>query len=239
MATHRPGSGERGIALLVTLVAISLVSVIGMALVFSSSIDRLAASNHDEAVELLNLADAALELVSRDLAQIADWSSVLDGTERSPLVDGPSSAVRYPWPGLAVDLPRLTGELTCGNAACSGASRQAVTIERPWGANNPVWQPFLHLRLALPTPSRAHEAYVVVWLGDDGSEADGDPWRDGGGPDAEGRYILRARAEAFGRGGARRAIEAELARICTSDGSTDTCLPGVGVHGWRLVSSAP
>lgn len=238
MTGRHAGPGDRGIALLVTLVAMSLVSVIAMALALTTAVDRLAATNHDEAVELLNLAEAALELASRDLASVADWNGVLDGTHRSTLVDGPPDTARRPWPGLLVDLPRLTSMLTCGSASpCSDPARQIVTLERPWGANNAAWRPFLHARLDLPTPLRPHTAYVVVWVGDDGSEADGDPLLDGGGPAEEGRYTLRARAEAFGPGGARRAIEAEIARVCTDDGTS--CLPGVRFLAWRVVGGVP
>lgn len=238
MATSR--DREDGVALLITLMALSLVSVIAMALVLSSSIDTLASTNHAEAVELVNLAEAGLELATRDLAAIADWDAVLNGTLRSPRATGTPDAAAHPWPDTTVDLPRLTNQLTCGSAApCTDGARGVITIERPWGLNNAAWRPFLHAILALPTPLRPHEAYVVVWVGDDASENDGDPRRDGGGPAGEGRYILRARAEAFGRGGVRRAIEADLARRCTGVGVDEVCLPGVRVLGWRLVSSEP
>jgi hypothetical protein len=232
--------GERGVAVLVTLVALGLVSVVGMAIVLSSSIDRLAAANHAEAAELLNLVEAGLELAARDLSSVGDWDQVLNGSVRSPRAEGSPDGVVYPWPGIAIDLPRLTNLLICGSASsCSDAARRAVALERPWGANNPVWRPFLHLRLSLPSPSRNHEAYVVVWIGDDGSERDGDPVRDGGGPASEGRYILKARAEGFARSGGRRAIDADVARLCSGEGSEAICLPGVRILAWRVVGGMP
>jgi len=88
-------------------------------------------------------------------------------------------------------------------------------------------------------PREFSPTYVVVWLGDDGGEVDGDSAVDGGGPGAEGRYIIRARAAAFGAGRAYRAIEAELARICTPAGASETCLPGTRVQSWRLVAAVP
>jgi hypothetical protein len=228
------------VALLVTLIAMSLVSVIAMALALASAIDRLAASNHDDAVEALNLAESALELAARDLAAIADWDAVLDGRFQSPRAMGAPDAVVHVSPGLNVDLPRLTSELTCGSSTpCSDASRRVVTVERPWGPNNPYWRPFLYTWLTLDTPLRPQGAYVVVWVGDDGAEHDGEPQRDGGGPAAEGRYILRAHAAAFGRGGVRQAIEADLARICAGAASGAVCLPGVRILSWRVVTNAP
>jgi hypothetical protein len=182
------------------------------------------------------LADAALELAVRDLAAIADWGTVLQGASRSPLADGLPDGVRRPAPGVVVDLTHLTNDLTCGReTGCSDATRRLSTAERPWGANNPWWRAFLYTSLAIDH-GHSTPVYVVVWLGDDGSEVDGNPLEDGGGPAQEGRYILRARAEAFGVGGARRAIEAELARICTA-GDEEAC-SGIRVQSWRLVTAA-
>ena len=139
-----------------------------------------------------------------------------------------------------VDLTGDTNELTCGDrTGCTNAAIQASTADRPWGANNPTWQPFLYGVVVLPTARHPHTAFVVVWLGDDGSETDGDPLTDGGGPGGEGRYILRARAEAFGVQGARRAIEAELARLCQPSAAGGSCLPGIRVQSWRLVGNIP
>ena len=229
-------NSERGVALLIALVAMSVLSMLGVALLLSASVDRLAGTNHEDAVTLANSAESALELAVRDLNRIADWNRVLDGTVQSTLVDGPAGGVRAPRPGLMIDLDALTNDLTCGNQlSCSGGAIQAATAERPWGANNPRWRPFLHSLLRSGTPRRVDTSYVVVWVGDDGSEADGDPLTDGGGPASEGRYKVRARAEAFGPGGSRHAIEAELARSCTADG---TCAPGIRVQSWRAVTSA-
>ncbi len=233
-------AGNRGIALVLTLLAISLFSALGLALALSSSLERLAAANHDEAVSLLNMADAALELAARDLAAIDDWNAVLAGALRSPLVDGLPDGVRLPSPGVVVDLTGLTNDITCGQATpCTDALTRRSTAERPWGSNNPWWRPFLHSSLdGASDPRHTTPTYVVVWLGDDASEVDDDPLADGGGPAQEGRYIVRARAEAFGPRGARRAIEAELARLCTPLETGEYCLPGIRVQSWRLVAAA-
>jgi type II secretory pathway pseudopilin PulG len=226
---------EDGVALLVALMAMSMLSVIGLALALSASTDRLAASNYSEATELANAAESALELAVRDLSSIPDWAGVLTGELQSTLVDGPSGGVRQPLPGVTVDLTARTNELTCGRrASCSDAAVRAAVAERPWGDNNPRWCPFLHAVLQSTTPRRTTAAYVVVWIGDDGAEVDGNPLTDGGGPAGEGRYIVRAHAEAFGPGGGRHAIEAELERSCPA---VDGCLPGVRVQSWRTVTA--
>ena len=231
----------RGAALLAAILAISLFSALGLALALSSSVERLAAANHEDAVSLLNAADAALELAARELAEVADWNAILDGRSRSAIVDGPPEGVRRVSADSVVDLTGLTNDLTCGRpAGCTNADRMAFTLERPWGPNNPWWRPFLYGPLAAAsTPRQARPVYVVVWLGDDGGEVDGNALVDGGGAAGEGRYIVRARAAAFASGRAFRAIEAELARICTPSAAGETCLPGIRVQSWRMVAAVP
>ena len=70
-------------------------------------------------------------------------------------------------------------------------------------------------------------------VGDDGREADGAPESDGGSPTEEGRGVLRVHAAAFGRDGGRRAVEAELVRLCRPPEAGPPCLPGIRVQSWR------
>lgn len=232
---------DRGIALIVTLLAISLFTALGLGLTLSSSSARLADHNHEEAVALLNAAESALELASRDLSAIADWNRVLDGSTRSPAVDGVAGGIRTMPAGGSLDLTRLTNQLTCGSdTMCSDAQRATSTAERPWGADNPQWGLFMHTTLTtLNSPRQRQPTYIIVWMGDDAGETDGDPGVDGGGPGGEGRHVLRARAEAFGADGARRAIEAELARFCRIDGAGEVCSPGTRVRSWRVATAVP
>ena len=231
---------EQGTALIAALLAISLFSALGLALALSSAVDRMAAANHDESAHLLNMADAALELAARDLAGIADWNTVLDGHVRSSMVDGPPSGTRRISADSVIDLSGLTNDLTCGRAAgCTNVTRMATTSDRPWGANNPWWQPFLYGPLpAAVNPRHPAPAFVVVWIGDDAGEVDGNVQSDGG-VAGEGRYIVRARAAAFAAGRAYRAVEAELARVCTMSASTEVCVPGIRVQSWRVVTHVP
>jgi hypothetical protein len=238
-STARPARrDEGGVALLVALMAMSVFTVLAMALALTASVDRLAATNHEHAVELANFAETALELAIRDLGTVPDWDDVLGGVVQSTWSDGPVG-MREPWPGVALDVEALTNTLTCGQPSpCSDGATQAATVERPWGANNARWRPYLHTLLGAATPSRPASAYVIVWLGDDGSEVDGDPLIDGGGPANEGRYIIRAHVGAFGPNGERHAIEAELARTCPVIDGIETCTPGIRVHSWRVVRGA-
>ena len=231
---------ERGIALVVTLLTISFLSALGLGLVLSTSIARMADNNHEDAVMVLNAAESALEVASRDLARIADWNLALSGGARSALVDGPAGS-RVLADGTGIDLTRLTNHLTCGRAtSCSDAQRTASTADRPWGRQNPRWTLFLHAPAPqLTNPRHRSPPYIVVWLGDDASERDDDPSRDGGSAAGEGLHVLRARAEAFGSTGARRAIEAEVVRVCYGVSPDEVCLPGTRLRSWRVAAAAP
>ena len=233
-------SSERGIALVVTLLAIGFMSALGLGLVLSSSIGRMADSNHEDAIALLNAAESALELASRDLGRIVDWNLVLSGAARSSLVDGPPGSRTLP-DGSTIDLTRLTNILTCGRVSgCSDAQRSASSADRPWGPQNPRWGLFLHGPAPyLANPRHRTAPYIVVWLGDDASETDGDPSRDGSSAGAEGRHVLRAHAEAFATNGGRRAIEADLARVCHGASPNEVCIRGVRIRSWRVASALP
>ena len=217
-------ASQRGIVLVIVLLSMTLLSAVGLGLMLSASVSRMSAANHDEAVALLNACESALELAFLDLAA-SDLDDVLSGKLVSRFVDGAPGS-RTIAPGLAIDLMVLTSQLTCGRTtACSTVQIAQNTSERPWGANNPRWQLFLHQPVAPPVlPSPAPPIYAVVWIGDDAREDDDDPIADGAGEAQEGRYILRARAEAFGPRGGRQAIEAEI-------------VAGSGVQSWRAVSA--
>lgn len=232
--------GESGVALIIVLLTMALLVAIASGLILSSTLTRLTAANHDETVLLANASETALELAARDLGMAHDWDALLAGTQTSALVDGPPGR-RVVAPGLAIDLVQLTHRLTCGrDAPCSDAQVRAASLERPWGDNNPRWQLFVHQPLTVrPLPLAPPPVYVVVWLGDDATETDGDPLVDGTGAGQEGRYIVRARAESFGPRGGRHAIDAELARVCRAEGEAEWCAPGIRVQSWRTAGSLP
>jgi hypothetical protein len=69
-------------------------------------------------------------------------------------------------------------------------------------------------------------------VADDPAETDGDPLVDGssGNP---GAGVLVLRAEAFGPGGSRAAVELTLARLDASELAADPRLLGTRVVSWR------
>ena len=114
----------------------------------------------------------------------------------------------------------------------------ANSSERPWGGNNPRWRLFAYgpmqqfTQLARPAP-----CYLAVWIADDGREQDGDPLEDEADALQPGHGIVRLHAEAFGVAGSRRAVEAELSRVCPGGGAAG-CLPGIRVQSWQELRQA-
>ena len=230
----------RGIALVITLLYLSMFSALALGLLLSSSAHRLAASNHHHSVALLNAAESAIALATRELAAIADWSAVLGGSRRSVLSDALDPGIRTLPGGVSIDVVAIGHELSCGRVTpCAAAEVRVNTRDRPWGSNNPRWQPFLYTRLdAVVDLLQSDPVYVVVWIGDDARESDDDPLVDGGAVDGAGRHAVRMRAAAFGVAGARRWIETHVTRVCNLVDGMPTCLPGIHVQSWRIVNAS-
>lgn len=190
--------------LVIALMSLVLLSAIGGSLAIVMNADQRAAGNFAASREALYAADGALQIGAQELSTIADWNALLSSGARSLFVDGPPSGSRQLGDGTAVDLALAT------NAANAEP--------RPWGANNPAWRLFAFGWLG--------RSYVIVWVGDDFAENDGDPSIDGGGLANPGAGILAVRAEAFGVGGSHRVLEATVARDADEG-------PGVRVLSWQ------
>ena len=214
-------------ALIVVLLAMSVMSALGLALMLTTMAERRIADNFERATEAFYAADAGIERAMQDLIPLPSWDGVLSGAMTSTFIDGAPGGIR-PGPGRSpFDLSEATSAVQCGKPACSNADLVAITEERPWGSNNPVWQPYLYgpLDQLLPGQRINSQMYVVVWVADDPSENDGDPRRDGGLPvgcdsalDPEcqgrnlGRGVLLLKAKAFGPDGTQRRIEVTVKR---------------------------
>ncbi|MEW5984470.1 MAG: PilX N-terminal domain-containing pilus assembly protein [Acidobacteriota bacterium] len=216
--TVRIGSlaqGERGSALVVALLSLLLLTGLGLALVLTTTSETLISGNYRDGQEALHAADAVAERVMQDLLTVPDWNDILAGGTTSSFVDGPPSGARTLPDGSSVDLAEVLNVATCGHvASCSDAETRAMTIERPWGANNPRWQLYAFGRLAdlLPTNTIESPLYVVVMVGDDPSETDDDPLHDGNSGANPGSGVLSLRAEAFGPRAVHRVVELTVAR---------------------------
>ena len=200
---------ETGIVLVVVLLAVVLLSALGVTLVLTTSAETRIAAGFRASEQALYAADAGAERALVDLAAVGDWNAVLSGAAMSSFVDGPPGGSRQLAGGSTIDLIQVVNQANCQKAAgCSDADLNAVSEDRPWGANNPRWRLYAYGRFRdlLPAGAADPGQYLVVMMGDDPAELDNNPDNDGasGNP---GAGILFLRAEAFGAGQGHRAVE--------------------------------
>jgi hypothetical protein len=227
-------TSERGVALILAVLITTFLSALGLGLLLAVFMDRLATGNMATSVAMFYAADAGIELAAHELAVATDWNQVLSAAARSSFADGaPGGQRTLPGEG-SIDLTTATNYLNCGMpTTCTAAQMDASSRARPWGVNNPRWQLYAYgwmgnlSQLIRPAP-----CYLVVWVADDGREQDGDPGLDAKLDADPGHGIVRVRAEVFGRAGARRAIEAELSRVCVT-GAGESCVAGIRVQSWH------
>jgi len=213
---------ERGIALVVVLMAMVVMAATGAALVLAAATESRIARNFRNNTEARYAAEAVLARVVDELRGINDWNLLLSGNLRSTFVDGEPGGPRVLADSRTIDIGAILNDLNCRQVSnCSDAAMDAITADRPWGANNPRWQPFAwgYLKRLLPAAIDS-PFYVVVMVADDPSECDDNPLVDGGAlvscPQGvkvnPGAGVMDVRAEAFGPFGAHRVVEVTVAR---------------------------
>jgi Tfp pilus assembly protein PilX len=229
-----PAGSQRGVALIIALLAMVLMTALGMALMLVSETETLIGSNYRDSVEASYVADAGIERVMQDVLSIPDWNTILTSVDNvqagvtSGFIDGTLTPTLPD--GRVINLTSATNMVNCGKAtACSDADMDANAAERQWGKNNPrfrlfAWGPVNDLN---PTPTLNSPFYVAVWIADDGAETDDNPAVDGAAASAAwqatgqdtnpGTGVLTLRAEAFGPGGAHRVIETTIARTDSTE----------------------
>jgi hypothetical protein len=227
LCRRTPLSDERGVALVIALMVSSLLMALAGALLLTTMTERKIAGGFGRDAEARYAAEAAIERVVPDLAAAADWDVALTGAALSSFVDGAPGGIRALPGGGEIDLTEATNAVRCGASACSAADLIASTEQRPWGANNPVWQLYAYGPLDRMLPAGGVESlmYVVVWIADDSAENDGDPLHDGGTPPGcdpdedpvcadsnAGRGLVEVLARGIGPDGTRRSIAATLER---------------------------
>jgi hypothetical protein len=228
---------ENGIALMVALMAMLLMTALGAALLLTTSSETIIAGNFRTRGEGLYAADAALERIVDDLLTVHDWNALLSGAVQSAFIDGAPNGTRTLSDGSTIDLMQAVDMANCRKTTtCSAADMDLLTNERPWGPNNPRWRLYGYGNLSnlTPTASVSSPYYVIVMVGDDPSELDDDATKDGitpcgntipvkgpGNPPAwscnPGTGVIALRAEAFGPRGAHKVIEMTLARTDTTE----------------------
>jgi hypothetical protein len=200
---------ERGTALVLVLLCTSLFLALSGGLVTVMTTETTISATFREGAVVLAAADAAIVRVIADLADAPDINALLSGASTSTFHDGSLSAPRTLPDGTALDLVTSTNIERCGESSCTEAQMDAVTADRPWGLNNARWQVYGSgwLRDMAPSVGDAPHVYVVVWIGDDPLEVDGDPSIDAADVNAAGHDVVLLRAAAFGAYAVRRRIE--------------------------------
>jgi hypothetical protein len=205
-------SNERGSAILMAMLLALLVGAAAAALVAVTTTETLIGASYRHAQEASFGAEAALERAFLDLSHVADWSRVLAAppANLTSSFDDGQAVARAP-DGTDLDLARLTAARQRESDARYGAST--------FGADTPQWRLFAHAapRDLMSAPGLDARLYLVVWVADDESDADGDASVD------SNRRIL-VWAAAIGAGGARKAVEARVGRSSGGD---------LLIDGWR------
>ena len=227
-AAHRLRS-ERGMALIVALLSMLLLTALGMSLMLTTTTETMITGNYRDGVEAMYAADAGIERTMQDLLTVADWNSVLASPDgiKAGVTSGFTSSDMTPTlgDGRELDLVKATNAANCpqvsppSSTPCSDGVMNTTTSERPWGTNNPRWRLYAHGAVEdfVPTGTINSPFYVAVWVADDPSENDGNPTIDGSADTNPGTGVIQLRAEAFGPGGAHRIIETTLARTDSTE----------------------
>lgn len=220
----RGSKGERGVALVVSLFTLLLLTALGMALMMTTMTETKISANYRDGSEAMYAADAGVERVMQDILTVPDWNTILAGVTTSAFIDGAAGGARVLPDGSPLNLTEATNVINCGKtAACSDADLNATTDERPWGANNPRWQLYAYgpMNEMIETGTIDSRMYVVVWVADDPAENDDNPARDGdppvSGSENPGRGVLAMLAHAYGPGGVRRVVEVTIALTDTTE----------------------
>jgi PilX N-terminal len=179
---------EDGVALVVAMMALLLMTALGAALVLTTSSETMIAANYRNSSEALYAADAIVERAMDDLLAASDWNGVWSPSVRSAFVDGPPSGTRRLADGSTIDLAEAVNLANCGHAAACSAS---------------LWRLYAYgpLNEMISTGSIDSPFYVLLMVAADPSDAN----------------VLALRAEAFGPRGAHRTIEVTVTRSSTQE----------------------
>lgn len=199
---------EDGVAITMAVMAVLLISAAGGALLLLSASETMIAAHFRSSV-LAQYGVEAMMVRGIDLvAALDDWAAPIAGSTQSALVDGPLISVRTLADGSTLDLVQVVNLANCQKTTtCSLADLAAVTVERPWGAYNPSWQPYAYGSLSsVLTASSPLDSpyYVVLFVADDPTGTHRPRSDDAPAPLRE---AIALRAEAFGPRGAHAVIE--------------------------------
>ena len=195
---------DRGVAVLIALLFAALIGAVAAGLIALTTIETLIGAGFRHGYEAAYGAEAAAERALRDLAATPDWSSVLRAPP-SGVTSGFDDGRTVPIgpDGRPLDLVRLTAQRQRDSDVRDGPST--------FGADSPQWRLYAHAPADALLPAALNlPLYLVVWIADDESDADGEP-----AADAHRRILVWATA--FGSAGARRSVELRIAKTDAGD----------------------
>jgi hypothetical protein len=167
-------SCDRGAALVIALIAVTLVMALGLSLSVLTGVESRIAGNYSLGFEAKSAADSALEFAVQEVQTLADWNAVIAGTQRSSFVDGAPDGLKLLSDGSVLRPDGVTAAL-----------------------GEPGWRLFGYGPMGVLAGVPASNLYILMWA-------------DAGPP---GRSdIIMLRADAFGPGGTRRAVQAAVTR---------------------------
>ena len=179
-------SNERGAALILALLAMTILMALGAALVVITSTETIVAGNFRDSRQAFYAAEAAAELAVAELRTRPNWIEFVEGTERSGFVDGEPGGRRALPLDAPVELTSIVNIANCNTPApCGGVPR---------------WQLFAYgpLRDVAPPGASDSPFYIVSLIS--------------GGHTESGALLVTIRAQAFGPRGACQALEVTVSR---------------------------
>jgi hypothetical protein len=189
------------VALITSLLLIGLLTAIGLGLTLVGIVETWLSAGARTSQVLSSAADAGAARVEVDLAASSDWTTLLTAASSAPpslFNDG--QAVPMLVDRSVVDLSSETRRIQADSDSLYGSA--AVNPDAP------AWRLFARGALADLVPGRIVDApvYLAAWLADDPADGDANP-----AADLNGRVLVRAIA--YGIGGAKRSVEATVARV--------------------------
>jgi hypothetical protein len=191
--------------LVMTMMAMTLLTALGSALIVVTITETAIAAAHRNGTELFYAADGAADFAVQEVAAAPDWDELLSSGTLSAFVDGAPVGPRQIG-AIVLDLSEAT------------ADTNAVAVPGPDGSV-PVYRLYGYGRLAQLTAGGEGplSPYVIVWLADATA------------PDAEER-VVSLFVRSFGPTGGQRSIAVSIGRTPATDEGTGPILRVVSWH---------
>src|SRR5947209_13798112 len=116
---------EEGIALVIAMMATTLLSALVAALALTTTMETQIAAGFVGARQAFYAADAAAEWATAELSGLADWTAVANGTARLGFVDGAVGRRALP-DGSVVDLGAMAAADAAWHLAAYGRLKDLV-----------------------------------------------------------------------------------------------------------------